>query len=490
VTLEEVKIVGDKSTLSGVTHPVLCGFNYSPPEAPFPGWVRYGTFFDEKNTWWPFFKEWAAYKARLSSLLLETEPFADIAILHPLADLWMKHGPQRDPFPAIKYPSYQYFIWEGIHHSGGACDYTSENVIQKSTVNNGELCYGKRRYRVLLLLEVETILPETLEKLAEFAAGGGKLIFVAKEPHQSPGLLNWRENSKKVSQTSAALKRDYPKNVFKVEACGDNSIIWFASVCRQCKISPYLHIDKPNGSVSQIRQRAPGKDIYFFSNNSIDKRFILNVTFADAQGVPWLWEPQRGKRFRYPVKAGKTLEVDLPPSVSRLIVFETEKDKSVIHAGRDENVPDNPFHFPASAATGVELGGWTLRLEHVDGSVKKRNVVTLFNLGANKETQAFAGHLYYETKLPDVSPEGGWLDLGKVHGASEVFLDGVKLGSCWHGRHLYKLPAGAGRKLLCIKVTTTLGNYFKTTPQNKTGYRWTRNQRWAAVGLLGPVTVI
>jgi hypothetical protein len=98
--------------------------------------------------------------------------------------------------------------------------------------------------------------------------------------------------------------------------------------------------------------------------------------------------------------------------------------------------------------------------------------------------------LYYETKLPDASSAGGWLDLGKVHGASEVFLDGVKLGGCWHGRHLYKLPDGSGGKLVSIKVTTTLGNYFKTTPQNKTGHRWTRNQRWAAVGLLGPVKVI
>ena len=36
-TLERVKITGDQSNTSGVTHSILHGFNYSPPEVPFPG---------------------------------------------------------------------------------------------------------------------------------------------------------------------------------------------------------------------------------------------------------------------------------------------------------------------------------------------------------------------------------------------------------------------------------------------------------------------
>jgi len=97
-TLEQVKICGDQSNLSGVNHSILHGFNYSPAEVPFPGWVRYGTFFNERNPWWPYFKQWSAYKARISTILQETEAFADIAVLHPLADMWTIHGPQRDPF--------------------------------------------------------------------------------------------------------------------------------------------------------------------------------------------------------------------------------------------------------------------------------------------------------------------------------------------------------------------------------------------------------
>jgi hypothetical protein len=49
-TLENIKIIGDQSNLAGVSHSNLHGFNYSPPEAPFPGWIRYGTYFNERNT--------------------------------------------------------------------------------------------------------------------------------------------------------------------------------------------------------------------------------------------------------------------------------------------------------------------------------------------------------------------------------------------------------------------------------------------------------
>ena len=44
-TLEFLKIGSDMSAISGTTHPIWSGYNYTPPEAPFPGWVRYGSYY-------------------------------------------------------------------------------------------------------------------------------------------------------------------------------------------------------------------------------------------------------------------------------------------------------------------------------------------------------------------------------------------------------------------------------------------------------------
>ncbi|MDR3094599.1 MAG: glycoside hydrolase family 2 [Bacteroidales bacterium] len=480
VTLEQIKIVGDQSNLSGVNHSILHGFSYSPPAVPFPGWVRYGTFINERNTWWAFFKQWAAYKTRVSVLLQETEAFADIAVMHPLADMWTIHGPQRDPFPGLHYPPYQYKVWEGIHKNGNSCDYTCESIIQKSTVENGYLKYNTRKYHTLILLEVETLEPATAKALSNFVAKGGKLIFAGKEPYKSPGLRNHQKNDKQVATTIAALKKANPSRVFTVEApenSKDGVIAWFAKVQQQCGIKPYMKIDRPNAAVSQIRHRANGKDIFFINNSSQNERIVLRASFPESKGTPCLWNAETGERFRYPAVAGDTLTIDLPPAASQLIVFDTKG-----------TVADMPA-LPAEK-TGVELKGWTLRMEHINGTTQLRNISTLFDLADDETSHSFAGYLYYEKQLGGDASQHQWLDLGKVIGVSEVALDGEKLGNRWYGRHLYRLPANAAGKILQIKITTTLGNYLKSNPGNKVGHGWTRGQGWTSVGLLGPVKLV
>ena len=50
-TLAAVKKNDDFNFISGINHSVLHGYNYSPPEAGFPGWVRFGAYFSDQNTW-------------------------------------------------------------------------------------------------------------------------------------------------------------------------------------------------------------------------------------------------------------------------------------------------------------------------------------------------------------------------------------------------------------------------------------------------------
>jgi hypothetical protein len=478
VTLERVKTVCDQSNLSGVTHSVLSGYNYSPLMAAYPGWVRYGTFFDERNTWWPYFKQFAAYKTRLSALLQETEPYADIAVLHPLTDMWTIHGPQRDPFPELCYPPYQYKVWEGIHRNGNGCDYTSEEIIVKSVSENGWLKYGKRKYHTLMLLEVETMTPATANALSAFVRKGGKLIFVGKEPYKSPGLKDHQKNDRKVASIIASMKKAYSSRIYRVAAPGDDIAGWFAGVQQQCSLTPYMQIDRPCDSVSQIRQQAEGKDIFFISNCSLNERIILNVSFPGSKGAPWLWDAETGERYPYPSVSGDTLKVDLPPAASQLIVFDTS------------GISGEARPVPPPETEGVELKGWLLRLEHVNGTERQQTIDALFDLKDKEATRSFAGQLYYEKRLPDSVSPCHWLDLGKVHGVSEVTIGEESLGNRWYGRHLYRLPDNAGGKILRIKVTTTQGNFLKSTPENKAGYVWTEYQQWASEGLLGPVKLL
>jgi hypothetical protein len=474
-TLEQVKICGDQSNLSGVNHSVLHGFNYTPLEAPFPGWIRYGTFFNERNTWWKYFKQWSAYKARLSSLLQETEAFADIAVMHPLADMWSIHGPQRDPFPRLLYPPYQYRVWEAIHKNGNACDYTCESIIQKSRVDNGFLTYGKCKYNTLILLEVETMQPATAKALAKFVASGGKLIFVAKEPYKSPGLVGYKKNDKEVSNTVAAMKKAYPQRIFTVDAPQTDMIAWFADVQQQCGIQPYMVIDKPNASVSQIRHRAKGKDIFFISNASQDEHFKLNLSFPESKGAPQLWDAEKG--FRKPLPAEKVIPVDLPPAASKIIVFDESPVRPLIGLAMERPEKNDA----------LILKGWKMRLEHINGTSRTLDIDAPFDLSKDETTRPFAGTVIYEKKLENAAGYN-WLDLGHVYGISEVAIDGTDIGSNWYGRHLYPLNGDATGKTIQIRIITTTGNYIKSMPQNSANH-WVRNGGWTHEGMEGPVTL-
>lgn len=81
--LELIKIGTDMSAFSGVTHSVWHGFNYSPRDVAFPGWVQYGSYYNEKNTWFPYWKYLNNYRARVSSILQNVDMQTDIAILPP-----------------------------------------------------------------------------------------------------------------------------------------------------------------------------------------------------------------------------------------------------------------------------------------------------------------------------------------------------------------------------------------------------------------------
>jgi len=487
-TLERVKITGDQSNTSGVTHSVLHGFNYSPLEAPFPGWVRYGTFFNERNPWWPYFKLWAAYKTRLSAILMETEFFADIAVMNAWADMMTKPGRRRDPYPKTRYPdyqyNYQYWVWEAIHRNGNGCDYTSEAIIQQSVAVDGWLKYNRRAYHTLILLEVETIQPATVEALATFVEKGGKIIFVGKEPYKSPGLKDYRTNDEKVKQAIAGMKANQTARVFTVEAPTTDDVTgWFRNIQQQCGIKPYMTIDKPNPFINQIRHTANGLDLFFITNCSACDRFVIQAGFPDSKGQPWLWNPETGERSRYPGTVGndRHLKIDLAPATSLLIVY-------------DEHTKGNDVPALVEKQTaGLELTGWNVRMQHINGTTEQRTCTTLFDLAADESTRSFAGYLYYEKVIEQDTAAFDQLDLGCVYGVSEVTLNGEKLGCRWYGRHLYDIPehiAKARNKTLQVKITTTVGNYLKSSPDNAAGQRWTQYQRWQPAGMTGPVKLL
>ncbi len=479
-TLERVKLTGDQSNLSGVTHSVLHGFNYTPLEAPFPGWLRYGSFFNERNTWWPYFRLWSDYKSRMSSVFQNSVMQADIAVLHPLADLASKSGFQRDPFPRVSYPLYVHHVWEAIHQNGNGCDYVSEHILQQSIINKGKINFNTRSYHTLILIEVETMQPETAKAIKKFADAGGKVIFIGKAPHISSGLEGYDKKSKEIEEISANILKRHPQTTGVVAAPAKDLLGWYRDLQKQFSLTPYVVINEPVHHVSQLYYKVNDRDIFYFTNYSANNAHSFSANFNNKK-TAWLWDAETGKRYLYPSSENGLLQISLGPSESKIIVFDNNKEGEKYISVDRSNLKERIIN-----------SDWNLTLNHVNDTAKKITLHALTDLKQINELKDFSGTIIYKTIIAiDAVNNKTYLDLGHIYDVSELEVNGQTIGTKWYGDHVYDISKAVqkGDNYISIKIVTTLGAYTKSLKNNKAAQEWS-GELYGPTGLTTPVKLL
>ena len=487
-TLEFLKLGSDMSILSGITHSVLIGVNVSPPDIPFPGWVRYGAYFSEHNNWWPYMPYFTGYRARVSAALQNTDMYTDIALLPAYPDMWSEVGVKTEPFPDRLNVPYMTLVWEAIHKNGGGCDYTSEIVLGDSTVKNGKLCYGPKQYGTRFLLGLDSIRPETLAKLYDFVSQGGRVFCIEKIPHQSLGYHDYKQNDAKVQEWIGKLKQ-FPDRFVLLEKPADNDFIkWYADVQRQYGIEPYVKVENPDPFFTQNRYQGDnGEELFFLANSHLHNPYRGRIVFTDeitAGRYPWVWDMENGKRWRIELDKEGGYTLDMGPADSLVIVFDKNKKGPAWNP--------LPYEGPQSRT----LTGWDVELHHSrEGWTKTDRMEQPTDL---KDTPwvDFTGTVTYRTTVDAGSKPGKMLlNLGKVYGVAELKVNGKDQGVRWYGRRVYDLSDALqpGENEIEVKVVTTMGNYMKTLTDNPTAQKWTnrknKEQPTQSMGLQGPVTL-
>ena len=72
------------------------------------------------------------------------------------------------------------------------------------------------------------------------------------------------------------------------------------------------------------------------------------------------------------------------------------------------------------------------------------------------------------------SGEYAHMEFGVENCVSELYVNGVKAGAVWHGRHVYDVAKllRPGKNELKLVLTTTLGNYMLSLKENPTMVKW------------------
>lgn len=510
MTLQQLKIGGDQTAISGVNHTVFHGFNYSPKEAPFPGWIQYGAFYNERNNWWPYFRKYTDYKTRLSAVLQNVTYQADIAVLNPIGDMWSTLGMQNEPFPSRTIVPYKTFIWEAISKCGGNADYITESILKDAEIRDGQLCYGSCAYKLLILTNVERITPEVAHKILDFARQGGRVLCIETVPDRSLGMyvappIDNHQADSIVRDCMARLQAmDSTRFVFAHKP-DSNFLDWYQALMQHYNLPHVLGIDHPNPYLMQNHYRTEdGSDVFFFANASRYNNVQVNVLvdssvlfFGDSQrrSLYW-WDPETGiwKPFCFYESENK-IQLNLKTAQSCILVFQKQEMPQEVCVSWPIAKSDLPKKYLKYRITPMSAD-WRAEFHHsLLDSVWSVRMDSLRDLNTIDSLRTFTGTVVYKKdfmmkKISDKMEYG--VNPGLVEGVAEFYVNGVCLDTLWYcpryysiGKYLHK-----GHNELEVRVTTTMGNYLKTWTDRPDVQHWVnrkgREQWWQPMGLVGP----
>lgn len=477
-TLEYIKQATDLNVVGGVNHLVLHGFNYSPPDAEFPGWIRFGTYFNENNTWWPYLKLWSDYAARLGQIFQDSQVKAHIAIMGPTPDVWSDFGLDRNPWNTT--PEYLHDLWQALNHHGYCSDYVNSTILKGADFTNGKLNFGPMSYDLLICCDVQTIDPATAQAIFNFAENGGQILFINKKPSRSPGLVDAQENDLVVQETINTLLDEYKETVHLKKYRSGNLTTWIKKQVDEFNVAPAVRISNPDERLFMIHHQKENRDIYFFCNSDRDREIEFEVDFP-INKTAWEWNAETGEKSVY-AAAEDPIRIKLHPLQSLLLIF----DDAVDEAAPRYETENKKF---------LDINGpWQVEFQPVKEKSFSIVLPSLVDFSQERELQTFSGTAIYKTRFLIEKTTHVMLDLGDVYDIAEVNLNGKPLGVRWWGKKQFliqdELVNGANN--LEIKVTTTLFNYLQSFPENPVVDYWLqrrKNKGLVNAGLVGPVRI-
>lgn len=487
-SLEYIREATDLNIVAGINHLVLHGFNYSPPEAGFPGWIRYGTYFNENNTWWPYFPLWSDYASRLSTVFQSSEPVCTAAIMGPTADIWSDHGLDRNPFNTI--PWYLHSFWQALSHNGIFSDYVNERAILEADSRDGRMTFGPMAYDTLFICDVETVAPEVLEKIYDLMQEGLKVVFIGKTPRFAPGMRNMELKDRDVRQLFTSMKE---AGAEMAEAPDSEKVdpyqgltTWTRDLAGDRQIAGNIYIEPASQHLFFIHHRSDTADIFFFTNTDRESAHSFTVDFKMKNRSVWEWVPETGERHLRSDDSAKPYTLELERLESSLVVLGDQ--------------PAGEVPLPKMALTGEEKelrGRWQVSLLHsVTGEESALELSELKDVASMEGYSGFSGMIRYELAFDLDEISWQMLDLGEVHDIADVTLNGEKLKVLWWGKKAVQLPERSlkqGGNRLVINVTNRLFNYCDSLDDNPVASHWIESNRHKeplAAGLTGPVKLV
>lgn len=298
-----LKSLGDYMFTKGLSRIYFHRYAHQPHPTAAPGMTMgpWGLHFDRTNTWWKPGKAWIDYLNRCQHIFQSSTFYGDI--LYHSGDDTFGSTLEPEQTPLAPPEGYDY-------------DIINTEILEKAHISNGKIVLPATQfegYKLLVLLQSETMSLHTLQTLAKLAEEG--MVVVGKKPQRSLGLLD----GKKENEFAVLADKiwQYP-NVHETEN--------IQSIIGRLDLSPdfIYHSTSGNAAVHAIHYQQQETEIYFIANR---KRTYENGTahFRLKDYMPELWNPYTNRISQCTVyrtdEKGTEIPLNLGPAESMFVVF-------------------------------------------------------------------------------------------------------------------------------------------------------------------------
>jgi len=414
-----------------------------------PGNTMVGTHINRNITWAEQAKPFMTYVARVSYLLQQGSPVADLVYLLP------EGAPSTMPFwGAGLLPA---------PPSGYDYDYVNTDILlhRMSVAPDGRVTLADgMSYRVLVLPPTTQMTPEVLTKLHEMVAAGATIV--GPRPTRSPSLLHYPDADAEVHALASDLWGDTDGVTDTQHAFGKGMTYWglpLDDVLQRLKLpQDFASSGTLDAPPVWVHRHTDDADLYYVANQSDVPRHIearFRVSGKDVQ----VWRPMNGEEeaVSYSSQSGSTIvPLQLAERESVFLVFRHAA------AAPSRIEPAAPERELAKLA-----GPWDVRFPANLGAPPslRMDKLTSWTDSSDPGVKYFSGTATY-TKTVQApaswfhSGERIYLDLGKVRDVAEVVVNGVSVGITWAPPYQVDVTDALkpGTNKLEIKVTNEWTN--------------------------------
>jgi hypothetical protein len=379
----DVKVEADRHFLQGVNQLIGHGWPYTAEGVEYPGWRFYAAgVFNDKNPWWVVMPDVSRYLQRLSFLLRQGQPANDVAIYLPNDDAWGRFSNGRIHMVEVLHELLGQNVIPGVLDAGFNFDFFDDDSFkQVGRVEKGALALGQNKYKVVILPAVERMPLDTLQKLEEFARGGGVLIATKRTPLEMPGFSSTPADHQKIAELS--------RRIFEGQSAAGHVV---ADDSNQLKskltslLRPDIQLSPATPEIGFMHRKTEAAEVYFLANTSNTPRSV-KATFRVIGMQPEWWNPLTGEVSPAIIEKqsdalGITVALDLEPYASRVLVF------------TKRNLPRPPVKNPSALPQPLDLStGWQVSFGQGGAPTRIEN---LRSWTEEEKTRYFSGAAVYE----------------------------------------------------------------------------------------------